>query len=160
MNDTHTEVKKKKSIYINCWFWLIVVGFLLFFGSLGSLKPTSDKTTTTTTTSSQSTTSTQESKSDISLAKMNALAKAKMYLATMPFSRDGLVRQLSFDKFDESDAIYGVDNAGADWNEQAVKKAKQYNDITPMSKDGLIRQLVFDKFTQEQAEFGVTSIGL
>lgn len=92
----------------------------------------------------------------------NATKAAKQYLATMPFSHDGLVQQLVVgSQFSEADAVAAVDGLNVDWNEQAAKAAKQYLDTMPFSRDGLIQQLVVgSKFTQEQAEFGATQNGL
>lgn len=93
------------------------------------------------------------------ISQQNALRKAEDYLSIMAFSRSGLIDQLQFEGFPEEDAVYAVDNCGADWNEQAAKKARDYLDIMGFSRDGLISQLVFDGFTQEQAEYGVTQVG-
>ena len=97
----------------------------------------------------------------ITPGQKNAVRKAKSYLMVMHFSRDGLVKQLEdFEKFSHSDAVYGADNSGADWNEQAAGKAQDYLDIMPFSRDGLIKQLVeFEKFTPEQAEHGASAVG-
>jgi len=97
---------------------------------------------------------------NMTVSQKNAVAKAKSYLDISGFSRDGLVTQLKFEKFSEADAIYGVDNVGADWNEQAAKKAKSYLDMMAYSRDGLITQLKFEKFTQAQAEYGAKQVGL
>ena len=78
----------------------------------------------------------------------------------MAFSRSGLIEQLKFEGFSETDATYGVDALNADWNEQAAKKAADYLDMTAFSHSGLVEQLVFDGFTQEQAEYGVSTTGL
>lgn len=90
----------------------------------------------------------------ITKAQANAVAKAKMYLETMPFSEKGLIDQLKFDKFSTADATYGAKHCGADWNEQAVKKAKQYVETMPMSEGELVDQLKFDGFTDAQAKHG------
>jgi len=97
----------------------------------------------------------------ITPGQKNAVRKAKSYLMVMHFSRDGLVKQLEeFEKFSHSDAVYGADNSGADWNEQAAGKAQDYLDVMPFSRDGLIKQLVeFEKFTPEQAEHGASAVG-
>ena len=58
------------------------------------------------------------------VSQKNALKKAKSYIDFQAFSHDGLVEQLEFEGFSHEDAVYGADNCGADWNEQAVKKAK------------------------------------
>lgn len=98
----------------------------------------------------------------VSLAEKNAAKKARDYLRVIHFSRAGLIRQLTdFEKYSHAEAVYGVDNSGANWNEQAAGKAKDYLDVMPFSRDGLIKQLVdFEKFTPEQAEYGVRSVGL
>nr|DAR05854.1 MAG TPA: Host cell surface-exposed lipoprotein [Caudoviricetes sp.] len=94
------------------------------------------------------------------VSQQNAIKKAESYLSFTAFSRDGLIKQLKYEKFPESDAIYAVDHITVDWNEQAAKKAKSYLDTTSFSRDGLIKQLKYEKFTQEQAEYGVSKVGL
>lgn len=94
------------------------------------------------------------------VSQSNAVRKAKSYLSYTAFSHDGLVAQLEFEKFSHEDAVYGADNSGGDWNQQAAKKAKSYMDQQAFSRDGLIQQLVFEKFTQAQAEFGANAVGL
>lgn len=95
----------------------------------------------------------------VTMGEKNALAKAKDYLSIMPFSYSGLVEQLEFEGYTTSEAIYGADNCGADWNEQAAKKARDYLDIMSFSRQGLIDQLEFEGFTDAQAEYGVTAVG-
>jgi len=82
------------------------------------------------------------------------------YLNFSGFSHDGLVDQLVYDQFSHADAVYGADNCGADWNEQAAKKAQAYMSESAFSRGGLISQLEYDKFTQAQAEYGATAVGL
>lgn len=93
------------------------------------------------------------------IGQRNALSKAKSYLNAMAFSYTGLIKQLEFEKYSHEDAVYGVDNCGANWNEQAVIKAKNYLDTMAFSRDGLIKQLEFEGFTHEQAIYGVTQNG-
>ena len=50
---------------------------------------------------------------------------------------DGLVAQLEYEKFSHADAVYGADNSGADWNEQAIKNAKSYLATSAFSLGGL-----------------------
>ena len=71
------------------------------------------------------------------------------------FSYTGLIEQLEYEGYSHSEAVYAVDNCGADWNEQAVKKAKQYLEYSSFSKSGLIDQLEFEGFTHAQAEYAV-----
>lgn len=89
----------------------------------------------------------EKSNSNMTLSQKNALKKAKSYLEFSGFSRSGLIKQLEFEKFSSADAIYAVDNCGANWNEQAIKKAKSYLDYSSFSAQGLIDQLKFEGFT-------------
>jgi len=91
---------------------------------------------------------------------MNARRKAADYLELMAFSRAGLIDQLQFEGFSESDATYGVDALKVDWNEQAAKKAAEYLGLMAFSRSGLIDQLVFEGFTRAEAEHGVSTTGL
>lgn len=95
----------------------------------------------------------------ITAGEKNAAKKAKSYLEYSAFSRDGLIKQLEYEKFTPAEAEYGVDQSGADWNEQAAKKAKSYLDYSSFSRDGLIKQLLYEKFTPQQAEYGAKSAG-
>ena len=96
---------------------------------------------------------------DLTIGQRNALAKAASYLDFMAFSFSGLVEQLEYEGFSHDDAVFAVENCGADWNEQAAKKAQSYLDFMSFSRSGLIDQLLFEGFTQEQAEYGVTAVG-
>ena len=95
-----------------------------------------------------------------SVSKLNAVEKAKSYLRYSSFSYKGLVEQLEFEQFSYEDAVYGVDNCGANWYEQAVKKAASYLKYSAFSHGGLVDQLEFEGFTPDQAEYGVTQNGL
>lgn len=103
---------------------------------------------------------TDNNSSTVTVSQLNALRKAKSYLKTAAFSYEGLIEQLEYEKFTHDDAVYGVDNCGADWNEQAAKKAQSYLKISPFSRDSLIEQLEYEKFTHEQAIYGVEQNGL
>ncbi|MBT4604750.1 DUF4190 domain-containing protein [archaeon] len=89
------------------------------------------------------------------IGEQNALKKAKSYLRSSSFSYNGLIDQLEFSGFTPEEAEYGVDNSGADWNEQAVSKAESYLRSSSFSYNGLIDQLEFSGFTPEEAEYGV-----
>ena len=95
----------------------------------------------------------------ISLGEKNALRSAKSYLNYTAFSKKGLIEQLKFEGFSDSEANYAVNNVNVDWNEQAAKCAENYLRYTSFSKQGLIDQLKFEGFTQEQAEYGATAVG-
>lgn len=94
------------------------------------------------------------------VSQKNVIRKAKSYLSYSAFSHDGLVAQLEYEQFSHTDAVYGVDNSGANWNDQAAKKAKSYMEYSAFSRGSLIEQLKYDKFTQEQAEYGANAAGL
>jgi len=98
--------------------------------------------------------------STVTVSQKNAVQKAKSYLNYTGFSHDGLVAQLEYEQFSHADAVYGADNSGANWNEQAAKKAKSYMAYSAFSRGSLIDQLVYDKFTQAQAEYGANAVGL
>lgn len=95
----------------------------------------------------------------ITLGMENALSAAKDYLNVMSFSYSGLIEQLEYEKYSHEEAVYGADNCGADWNEQAAKSAQGYIDTMSFSRQELIDQLVYEGFTQEQAEYGVQAVG-
>ena len=112
------------------------------------------------TTPIQTSTPTVEETSDKStMGEKNALSKALSYLDVLAFSYSGLIKQLEFEGYTRKEAVYGVDNCGADWNEQATLKAESYLDVLAFSRDGLIDQLEFEGFTREQAEYGVRAVG-
>ena len=77
----------------------------------------------------------------------------------MPFSYEGLIDQLEYEGFTHSEAVYGADNCGADWNEQAAMMAESYLDILPFSRSELIGQLEFEGFTHAQAVYGAEQNG-
>ena len=95
-----------------------------------------------------------------SINQLNAKRKAASYLSIAPFSRVGLIKQLEFEGFSNSDATYGADAQKADWKAQAAKAAKNYLNLTAFSRSGLIEQLEFEGYTTEEATFGVNATGL
>ena len=116
---------------------------------------TTEEPIVTTTTEPTTTTTTKKVANESS----QAVRMAKDYLSLMSFSRQGLVKQLEYEGFTNEQAIYGVDNAGADWNVQAVKSAKEYLELMSFSRQGLIDQLKYEGFTSEQATYGVDNCG-
>jgi colicin import membrane protein len=105
------------------------------------------------------TASNEETTNEATLGEKNALNKALSYLSYSPFSYSGLVTQLEYEGYTNKEAIYGADNSGADWNEQAKLKAEKYLDYSAYSRDGLITQLEYEGFTRQQAEYGVQAVG-
>lgn len=96
------------------------------------------------------------------LTQDQALRHAEQYLSTLPFSKTGLITQLTdFEGHEQADAEYGVNHVDVDWNEQAALQAQNYLDTMAFSREGLITQLVdFEGFTVEQATYGVDQTGL
>jgi len=121
---------------------------------------TIDSSSSQTQTSTQTTTPAVEEQTEkATIGEKNALSKALSYLRAMSFSYSGLVEQLEYEGYTHQEAVYGVDNCGADWNEQAALKAESYLDTMAFSKEGLIEQLEYEGFTKEQAEYGVQAVG-
>jgi len=94
------------------------------------------------------------------VSQKNAVRSAKSYLGYSAFSYTGLIKQLEYEKFSHADAVYGADNSGADWFEQAAKAAKAYMEYSAFSRGSLIEQLKYEGYTQAQAEHGADAAGL
>ena len=88
------------------------------------------------------------------VGEKNALKTAKQYLEFIPFSYEGLVKQLEYEGYTHSQAIYGADHCGANWKQEAVAMAKRYLEVSSFSYQGLIDQLEYEGFTHEQAVYG------
>ena len=108
---------------------------------------------------SNSSTNNSSSNKTPTVGENNALISAKQYLNTMAFSYSGLIEQLEYEGYTNSEAIYAVNNCGADWYEQAELSAKEYLDVMPFSRQGLIEQLEYEGFTHSQAVYGVEQNG-
>lgn len=90
----------------------------------------------------------------------NALKSAKSYINYgTGLSYSGLIDQLEFEGYSHSEAVYGADNCGASWKQQAVKSAQLYLKHSSFSRSGLIEQLEFEGFTHEQAVYGAEQNG-
>lgn len=94
------------------------------------------------------------------LSQQNALSKASDYLDYTAFSKTGLIKQLEYEGYSNSDAKWAVERVTVDWNEQAALKAADYLDYTSFSKSGLIDQLIYEGYTKKQATYGVSTTGL
>ena len=122
---------------------------------------TCSKGGTSNTTTSVSTQSNDESISNnnASIGEKNALKSAKSYLAFTAFSYKGLIGQLEYEGYSNSEATYAADNCGANWKEQALKNAISYLNYTAFSYKGLISQLEYEKYTHEEAVYGADNCG-
>jgi len=93
------------------------------------------------------------------LGEENAVKKANQYLKYSAFSKTGLVKQLEYEGFSNSESNYAVNHIQVDWDEQAVKKAKQYLKYSAFSRTRLIDQLEYEGFTHDQAVYAVGQVG-
>lgn len=164
-----------RSWYQKKRYWagsLVVVLILVSVATGGETNTTQDATTSTTSSTSAADESDRSaevamegtsSEPELTASQQNALKAAENYLAVMPFSRKGLIQQLSSDAGDgylAADAIFAVDNVEVNWWEQAAKAARDYLDTRPFSRAALIRQLSSDAgdgYTKEQAIYGADS---
>lgn len=120
---------------------------------------TSEITTPSSNNNSTSNSFSSNNNKNATIGETNALASAKIYLNSMAFSYSGLIEQLEFEGYTNSDATYAANNCGADWYEQAALSAKTYLNVMPFSRDGLIEQLQYEGFTYEQAAYGAEQNG-
>lgn len=181
-NQRSKPKSKFKKIISNPKF---VIGFIIITISLGSFAkyaidtgmfdnefPNSNRTSIekgSTTKSSGSTVSNKKSndnnsnnndiKSNLSFEAQNAYRSACDYLDFMAFSRDGLIKQLTYEGYSKESATEAVDLLKVDWKEQAARSAKEYLDFMALSKAELQYQLKIEGFTEEQVEYGVNSTG-
>lgn len=108
----------------------------------------------------------EKSEPEMTPSQENALKSAQNYIDIMPFSKEGLIQQLSSsagDGYSKADATFAANKVDADWNAEALEAAEGYQELMPMSRDGLIQQLTSsagDKFTREQAVYAVDKLGL
>lgn len=99
------------------------------------------------------------------LEQQNALDQAQSYLEFMPFSRQGLIDQLSSEYgsgYPVDVATWAADTVGADWNAEAAEAAQSYLDTMSFSRQGLYDQLTSPyggQFTPEQANHGLAAVG-
>ena len=116
----------------------------------------------------EETTEAADPTADMTTAQKNAYKAGLNYLDTMPFSKQGLIDQLSseygdgYEKEDAEFAVNAIEEGGqVDWVEQAKKAAENYLDTMSFSKDGLIEQLESeygDNYTHDQAVEAVEAV--
>lgn len=161
-------LEEKANLKLTTWLKVIIVLVLLVFSGMaipnnssnnsnqGNLALTDDLNTQNTQTT---TPAIEEESNKATIGEKNALDSAVSYLRYTSFSYSGLIEQLEFEGYTHEEAVYGADNCGADWNEQAALTAQSYLDYSAFSREGLIEQLKFEGFTREQAEYGVQAVG-
>lgn len=87
-----------------------------------------------------------------------AVEAAEDYLKYTEFSRDGLVEQLVYEGFSESDAEAAVDSLNVDWSEQCKKAAENFIKLGGVSESGLIDVLEYSGFSSEDAKAAVDAL--
>lgn len=91
-------------------------------------------------------------------SQANAFMAAKLRMAEMPYSRDGLIAALQADGYTAEDAVYAADKLNVDWTQKATEMAQQYVDTMEFTREDLVDQLVYEGFTREQAEAAVDAV--
>ncbi|MGI6722533.1 MAG: Ltp family lipoprotein [Anaerovoracaceae bacterium] len=152
--------RNKKPLYKRPWLFVLAAILVLCIAVAGC----GNTNDTQTKDSGSSTKTEQKQEPKMTTAQKNAYEAAKNYLDLMPFSRAGLINQLSGeggDGYDKADAEFAVKqlekNKEVNWKEQAVKEAKSYLESQSFSYDGLVEQLESEygsQFTHEQAVYG------
>ena len=102
---------------------------------------------------------TTEEADNVTLGMKNALEEAKSYIRYSSFSYTGLIDQLEYEGYTYEECVYGADNCGADWYEQAVLCAESYIEYSGFSYLGLIDQLEYEGFTSDEAAHGADNCG-
>lgn len=95
----------------------------------------------------------------ITLGMKNAVGRAQAYLNYTSFSKKGLIEQLEYEGYTQSEATYAAETVQVDWNEQCAKKAQQYLNYTSFSRKGLADQLEYEGFTSSQIAYGLSAVG-
>ena len=153
----------KAPIYKKWWFWVLcLVALSCVFSAIESLGNSNHSIDTppVLTEPDRSVLPTPEPEYiSETIGQKNALRAAISYISIMPFSYTGLIEQLEYENYSHEDAVYGADNCGANWSEQAAKSAKQYLELMAFSRESLIEQLEYEGYTHEQAVYGVEANG-
>ena len=176
----HCGAKNKKPIYKRLWFIILciivllgIIGMAMGGGNDKGTNVNTDSDTSVETVAEEPETEAPETKApdptaDMTMAQKNAYNAGLNYIDLMPFSKQGLIDQLSseygdgYDKADAEAAVEAIEKNGlVDWNEEAVEAAQNYLDTMSFSKEGLIEQLESsygDNFTHEQAVQAVEKV--
>ena len=153
------SVKSKRPI--GCFGWGAIVIFGLW--ALGSIFPNNSESSTAVpaTSSSPTTAAPTTAAPTESTALKNAKRLANSYLKSSSFSKNGLIKQLIYEGFDESTATLAVDSlTSVDWKEQAALTGAAYLKTSGFSRSGLIEQLEYEGFTNSEATYGADANGL
>lgn len=100
-----------------------------------------------------------ESSDNATLGELNALRRAITYISGQSFSASRLKKQLKYEGYTDEEAQYGVDNCGADWNEEAAGRARLYLRSSAFSKQRLREQLEYEGFSESQIDYALLAVG-
>lgn len=121
---------------------------------------TTHTTTTTTITTSTSTSTTTTNADGETRSQEYAVTMAKAYLSAIPYSRNGIIKQLEECDISYEDAVYGVDKCNEDWYKNARVSAEKHLNFSNYSYSQLVDKLVsYDEFTLDEATYGVDNCG-
>ena len=79
-----------------------------------------------------------------------AVNSAKNYLISMAASKTKIISFLRKKGFSEEEAIYGAENCGADWYDQALRMAMSYLNVQEFTYEQLALQLMIEEFTEDE----------
>ena len=79
-----------------------------------------------------------------------AVNSAKNYLISMAASKNKIISFLRKKGFSEEEAIYGAENCGADWYDQALRMAMSYLNVQEFTYEQLALQLMIEGFTEDE----------
>lgn len=96
---------------------------------------------------------------DATEEQKKAVDQAELYISFLSLSRQGVIDQLVYEGFDQSDAEFAADHLGADWSALALRQATEYLELSAFSYDGLYEQLTFEHFSEEEARYAVDECG-
>lgn len=138
---------------------LCFFGFILLFGSLGSVLSTNAEIAV----ESQDAAAENETSEGVKVPVeyQNALVKAKSYSEMMHMSKKAIYDQLISEygeQFAVDAAQYAMEHLNADYKENALAKAKTYQQELHMSKNAIYDQLISEygeQFTVEEAKYAI-----
>ena len=97
----------------------------------------------------------ESTESTIPAEYREALRDAQGFLDLTPFSRSGLVRQLTFDQYAADAAEWAADHLDINWRDQAVRAATDFLQFDDLGEAGLREKLGFEGFTPDEIEEAV-----
>ena len=168
MKDPISHAKYQRSTVIT-----IVVVLLALFGVLmfvsgcsttNTVEPSPEAAETTSVEVVEPTTTPEPTEDAVPSEFLAAVAKAQLYVESMPFSEKGLYDQLTSEmgeQFSPEAARYAINMIEVNWDEEALEAAMIYLEDLHMSPDAIHDQLVHpngNQFTNEQADYAIANL--